>query len=99
MSYSVKANKVTTLELDLQDLRSLLAERSEAILGPVQDGFGRKIEIEPMFMVEHGEANLTGIRVIVTDTLDERNGAHPVGEHHSPDVGRKLDAPRGFEPR
>ena len=74
MPYSVKANKVTTLELDLQDLRSLLAERSHAILGEVENGFDRKIEIEPLFAVEHGEANLTGIRVIITDTLGEKNG-------------------------
>ena len=99
MSYSVRANKVTTLELDLQDLRSLLAERSQAILGAVENGFDRRIEMEPIFMVEHGEANLTGIRVIVTDTLDERNGTHPVGERREPNIGGKLDAPRGFEPR
>lgn len=74
MPYSVKANKVTTLELDLQDLRSLLAERSHAILGEVENGFDRRIEIEPLFAVEHGEASLTGIRVIITDTLGEKNG-------------------------
>lgn len=87
MPYSVKANKVTTLVLDLQDLRSLLGERSQAILGPVENGFDRRIEMEPMFMVEHGEANLTGIRVIVTDTLDERNGPHPAGGQRSPGIG------------
>lgn len=74
MPYSVKANKITTLELDLQDLRSLLAERSHAILGDVENGFDRRVEIEPLFVVEHGEASLTGVRVIVTDTLGENNG-------------------------
>jgi hypothetical protein len=74
MPYSVKANKITTLELDLQDLRSLLAERSHAILGEVENGFDRRVEIEPLFVVEHGEASLTGVRVIVTDTLGENDG-------------------------
>ena len=73
MPYSVKANKVTTLELDLQDLRSLLAERSHAILGEVENGFDRRIEIEPLFGVEHGEATLTGIRVVVTDTMGDQS--------------------------
>lgn len=74
MPYSVKANKVTTLELDMNELRVLLAEKAHAILGQVESGFDRKIEIEPLFNVEHGEAALTGIRVIITDTLDSNPG-------------------------
>ena len=70
MSYSVKANKVTTLEFDIQDLRSLLSDKSHEILGEAERGFARKIEMEPLFIVEHGEATLVGIRVVVTDTLD-----------------------------
>lgn len=73
MPYSVSANKVTTLEFDLQDVRSLLAERSQVILGDVEQGFDRRIEIEPRFMVDHGEAALTGIRVVITDTLSDQN--------------------------
>jgi hypothetical protein len=42
-------------------------------LGEVESGFDRKIEIEPRFMVDHGEAALTGIRVVITDTLHEQN--------------------------
>jgi hypothetical protein len=74
MPYSVKANKVTTLELDINELRELLAEKAHAILGQVESGFDRKIEIEPLFNVEHGEAALTGVRVVVTDTLNSGAG-------------------------
>ena len=69
MPYSVKANKVTTLDLDMHDLRSLLAEKAETLLGQVENGFHRKIELEPQFAADHGKTVLTGIRVIITDTL------------------------------
>jgi len=80
MPYSVKANKVTTLEFDIQDLRILLAEKSQAILGEVENGFERKIEMEPLFVVEHGEATLAGIRVVVKDTLGAQSDrVTPIG--------------------
>lgn len=83
MAYSVKANKVTTLELDIDELRSLLAERSQAILGQVETRFDRKIEMEPLFVVDHGEATLTGVRIIVTDTLNS-GGEHSPALAHVP---------------
>jgi hypothetical protein len=76
MAYSVKANKVTILELDIEEIRSLLAERSQAILGQVETGYDRKFEMEPLFVVDHGEATLTGLRIVVTDSLNDAS-------HHS----------------
>jgi len=72
MPHSVRANKTTTLEFDLQDLRAFFAEKSHEMLGDPEPGFQRKVDMEPLFAVQHGEATLTGIRVVVTDTLDER---------------------------
>ena len=69
MPYSVTSNKVTTLELDMHDLRSLLAEKAETLLGAVENGFERRIEMEALFAVDHGQTVLTGIRVVITDTL------------------------------
>jgi hypothetical protein len=69
MPYSVTSNKVTTIELDMHDLRSLLAEMSHAILGDVEKGFERKIETEPLLVTERGAPTLTGMRVTITDTL------------------------------
>jgi len=71
MPYSVRANKVTTLEFDVQDLRSFLADKSQEILGGTENGYERKIEMEPIFVVQHGEATLAGIRMTITDTLGE----------------------------
>ena len=73
MPYSVRANKVTTLEFDIQDLRTFLAEKSQEILGDSENGYDRKIEMEPIFVVQHGEATLAGIRVTVTDTYDDHS--------------------------
>lgn len=80
MPYSVKANKVTVLEFDIQDLRGLLSDKAQAILGEVENGFVRKVEMEPLFVVEHGEATLAGIRVVVTDTLGAQSDrVRPIG--------------------
>jgi hypothetical protein len=74
MAYSVRANKVTTVEFDVQDLRSFLAEKAQEVLGNSENGYDRKIEMEPMFVVQHGEATLSGIRMIVTDTYLAEHG-------------------------
>lgn len=79
MPHSVKANKVTTLEFDMQDLRSLLSEKSHEILGEPENGFDRRIDMETKFVVQHGEATLAGIKVTVTDTLgDSRNQGNSI---------------------
>jgi hypothetical protein len=74
MAYSVRANKVTTVEFDVQDLRSFLSEKAQEVLGNSENGYERKIEMEPMFVVQHGEATLAGIRMIVTDTYLAEHG-------------------------
>lgn len=71
MPYSVKANKVTTLEFDVPELRAILSDRAHEILGETEQGFDRKIEMEPLFVVQHGEATLAGIRMTVKDSFGD----------------------------
>jgi hypothetical protein len=67
MPNSVETVKQVTLELDMAELRELLGGRVAATAGPVEPGFQRFVDVEPLLAVYHGKAGLTGIRVKLED--------------------------------